>query len=329
MLEDLKNVENLKKYLLGQVARETELNLIEERLLTDSEFSTELEIAEGELIDDYVDGLLAGDDLEKFNRLFLNVPERRAKIGFVRALKEYIPTKAETEKIKKKASFFEGWLLSPRLAFGLSLIVIAGVGLAALWFGFRQSDTDKSLAELKLIYQNERPVQARVTGLDYAPLIVLRGNGQNNQSEITRRKIEKDLQKAVEENQTTESYNALGVYYLTERQFDNAINQFETGLKSSPNDAEIRGNLGAAYFEKAKRSNSEEKSKFLNNSLEELNKALEIDNSRLEILFNKALVLQEMNTTQAAVQAWDEYLKKDANSKWADEAHRNLAKLKN
>src|SRR5690606_35243600 len=130
---------------------------------------------------------------------------------------------------------------------------------------------------------------------NYSPLIVLRGNVETTENENKKRKIERQLLGKADENPTAETFNALGIYYLTERKFDEAITQFENGLKLNPNYAEIYSNLGAAQFEKAVQAKKEEKIEILPKALASLNKAVELDSARTEAIFNKALVLQELN----------------------------------
>jgi CHAT domain-containing protein len=59
-------------------------------------------------------------------------------------------------------------------------------------------------------------------------------------------------------------------------------------------------------------------------SLEHLNRALELNGSLLEALFNRALLYEEMMLPQQAEEDWRKYLEKDPSSRWADEAKRRI-----
>jgi hypothetical protein len=48
----------------------------------------------------------------------------------------------------------------------------------------------------------------------------------------------------------------------------------------------------------------------------------------LEALFNKALAQQALNMPREAKESWTLYLQKDQSSPWADEARKNLARIK-
>jgi tetratricopeptide (TPR) repeat protein len=325
MLQNFKNSEILRKYLLGQISDESDLRQIEERLFLDKNFFEELEIAEDSLIEDYVNNLLGEDELKDFRQLFLNVPERQEKIRLTGALYQLALEDKEAGE-KKKNGFFGVWNVQLRAAFGL-LILCVLVGISSWWFVFREKESQNSLANLKSIYKNERPFRSRVAGFEYAPLIVVRGKEKDDKNQIERRKIQSDLERAVDKNPNENTLNALGLFYLTEKRFDEAIAQFEKGSQLNSRNAEIYNNLGAGIYEKAMQENDKEKISRLYDSLDKLNKALETNPNLIEAMFNKALVLRELNQTEAAVAVWKQYLEKDTNSKWSEEARKNLREL--
>jgi tetratricopeptide (TPR) repeat protein len=65
----------------------------------------------------------------------------------------------------------------------------------------------------------------------------------------------------------------------------------------------------------------------LDKSLGSLERAIELDPKLPESRFNRALVLDAKGSREQAKQAWREYLELDPNSKWAEEAKRNLQHL--
>jgi hypothetical protein len=89
LTSDIKELEAVRQYLLGQLPTE-ESSQIEERLLTDAAFYEELLIAEDELVDDYLAGELSDSDRKSCETLFLLTPERQQKIRFALAFKEYV-----------------------------------------------------------------------------------------------------------------------------------------------------------------------------------------------------------------------------------------------
>jgi tetratricopeptide (TPR) repeat protein len=52
--------------------------------------------------------------------------------------------------------------------------------------------------------------------------------------------------------------------------------------------------------------------------------AIALDRNLLDALFNRALLYQQMSRFADARDAWEEYLRKDATSPWADEARKRI-----
>ncbi|HEU5131282.1 MAG TPA: tetratricopeptide repeat protein, partial [Pyrinomonadaceae bacterium] len=82
----------------------------------------------------------------------------------------------------------------------------------------------------------------------------------------------------------------------------------------STNQAQIYNDLGVAWLEKGD----------FNRSLESFNKALQLDSNLSEALFNRALCYERQSRFAEAKADWNEYLKRDSSSPWADEARRHL-----
>ena len=78
--------DSIRRYLLGTSAP-AEQELIELRLLADRTFYDEVSAAEDELLDEYLDGRLAGRERENFDDIFLAAPERQQKLRFALALR--------------------------------------------------------------------------------------------------------------------------------------------------------------------------------------------------------------------------------------------------
>ncbi|HEU4765903.1 MAG TPA: CHAT domain-containing protein [Pyrinomonadaceae bacterium] len=223
--------------------------------------------------------------------------------------------------------------LTPQLAIAAMLLVTLGIGFFA-WREWRSgqsnSDVDRGLVALNQAFQQERPIEARLSNLDYAPLSTQRG-ATAKVNDAQRTLAASLLATAVTEKPSTASHNALGQYYLAERQFDKALAQFNAALALDPNDATSHLNLGAALLEKGKLdSNKPDRGKALEDlsrSIDHLNKGLQLNSAALEGYFNRALAYQYMSLTREAEAAWKEYLQKDSSSPWAEEARSNLQRL--
>jgi CHAT domain-containing protein len=324
MNENLNNLETIRQYLLGRISDETRLEEIEELLFADDDFCTRTEIVEDELINDFVFGKLNAEDNLSFEKTLETNFDRRAKVKVTQLLKE----KTAPQIVEEKVSFFESlkaFFRQPIYAGGLALLLIAILIGAIL---LSRSPNNPELAELKNIYQKNRPTESRISEFDYAPYEVTRG--ENDLTDAEKRKlkiIENDLLKKVDGNPNALNHNALGIFYLSQKKYSEAIKEFEESVKLEPNNAKFYNDLGSAFFESGKSVEKDKRFVALNRANDSFSKALEINPNFLEALFNKSLSLQENKLFFEAKKSWEIYLQKDSNSKWADEARKNLEKI--
>lgn len=338
---------SIRRYLLNQLTGE-EQQQIEQRLLTDDELLDQVQAAEDELVDQHLSDALTKEEIEMFQKHFLVTPERRQKLRFAKSLRKYVSTHSNEqpqETLSQPQRISEqprtsGWSkffsASPlRAGAFAALILVAGVGVWRIFF--YQSDVDKGLLALNSAYREQRPVEARITRLDYAPFVTTRGEPERVNSPEQQRAF-RILQEAVHDRPGAASYHALGKAYLANREFDQAVTWFEKGLEVDQNNAQIFADLGAALLEKGKLEMRVENpndtpsgsGKSLENfarSLENLDKAVQRNDDLLEAHFNKAIVYEYMPLPRQAADAWKSYLLKDPNSQWAQEARRRLERL--
>lgn len=336
MSQDVIDRESVKRYLLGELTQEEQLASVEERLLTDDNFFEEFELVKDDLIDQYVTQQLTPEDRRRFEQYFLTTPERRKDVRHAQALARYAKKSLEEAQQSEAKKYLRNdrprglwaWLWpAPSLRFAASLILIVGVGLFVWRVFIYRSDLQEGLQALRTAYRLQRPVEARVSGLDYAPGPT-RGSNEVRVDTNSRERAERFLYYAEKDEPGYKSYHALGLFYLTEKKFDQAIEQFKKALTLNPNDAKIHSDLGAALLEKGKlyKLNGEggKGLEAFAESLEHLNRALELNANLLEALFNRALVRQYMELPQAAADDWRKYLEKDSQSPWTDEARQRL-----
>ena len=167
---------SVKHYLLKQltVAEQQDVEL---RLLSDDGFAAEVEIAEDELIDEYLDQELSQAERVHFEQNFLITPERHSKLISAQAFKRYLERIPPAPSPQKRSilELMRNWLFPPSrgilspVSAVLTVLVIAGLGLLGWRLFVYQSDLQKGLVALNEAYRQERPVQARVSSLDYAP----------------------------------------------------------------------------------------------------------------------------------------------------------------
>lgn len=319
----------LKRYLLGELAQEYQQQ-IEKRILSDGKYFKQLQLVKDGLIEEYLDGELTDIEIKRFEKYFLITAKRRKELRLARALRRYISEEVADEVMIPSGN---GWnwkrpFLSQTFRIALTILIIIGVGVGTWRVFFYQSQLSKGLVALDSAYREKRPLEARISGFGYAPLIMTRGEDTQTIDYAAHDRAQRILLDAVHDEPSSASHHALGRLYLAERKFAQAIDQFDKALKLEPNSAQAHGDLGAALLEQGRTDPSGENSgrdlTTLSQSLEHLNRALELDDSLLEPLFNRALCYQSMMLLQQARDDWRKYLEKEPNSAWADEGRQHL-----
>ncbi|HEX5731508.1 MAG TPA: CHAT domain-containing protein [Blastocatellia bacterium] len=334
MSKGAQDEKNIRDYLLHRLA-EGEREKLEQRMMIDTDFYDSVLLIEDDLIEEYAEGNLSGKDKEDFEVAFLSGPDGVERVNLAKDLRKYASAKSNKKNRAIKArgdnpAWWRWLFFNPYVRSAGTAILVVAVALGVWRFGFYQSDLDKGIDILRNAYQDRRRVEARVTGFNYAPLRTTRG-GEEDIDINSRNRAERILLDEAAENPSAASYGGLGQFYLAERKFDEATKWFEEALKSDPTDAKLHSDLGAALLEKGKESRSNDDSvkstEEFNRSLHHLNEAIKLDDTFLEPLFNRALVLEEMQLIVPAREAWQRYLEKDPDSGWAEEARQKLKAL--
>lgn len=227
--------------------------------------------------------------------------------------------------------------LSSKLAMTVCLLLIAAVGVGVWKVFFERSDVRNALLSLKSAYNEQRPLETRISALNYAPFSATRAAAPVPHNAAELRRAELTLLEAKVANPVSEVHHALGLVYLTQKRFEDAVSEFEEALKGDPNNATLLSDTGAAWLEKAKiglegpaKVNDQQGGKAveaLGHSLTYLNRGLAEDDKPLDAIFNRALCFQYLRLRERAQVEWHEYLNRDGASAWADEARNNLRAL--
>lgn len=321
---------------------------MELRLLTDSAYAEQFDIVVDELTDQYVAGEFHGAEQERVERYFFKSEDRRNKLSFASTLKraradrqsEIAGAEQDSGRARKER---ESDVASPKrrspkqqkrspftsyLAIAASVLIVLGVGFS-VWRAFiYQSDVDKGLLALNAAYRDQRPIEARISGFNYAPLPNQRG------APIKLDYVQHDLAASLllsDKHPGAASNHAIGKYYLAEHQYDKAIEQLKAALALDPRNAKIHSDLGAALLERGKAEPSDSPqgkgAKDFAESLAHLSNAVELDNTQLEALFNRALLYRLLALLPQAEADWHTYLQKELDPKWAEEARQNLRQV--
>lgn len=147
----------------------------------------------------------------------------------------------------------------------------------------------------------ERTFEARLSDQSYSPFVRNRSGQQDTN-------VDHDTQIKRLNGGDLE----LGLLYLRQRKFDEAIAHLQTATDQKPSSAPIRNDLGVAYMESGRDDG-------LQRALQEFKSALEIDQSYPPSLFNIALVYERLGQFAEAELRLKAYLRVDSSSGWANE----------
>jgi CHAT domain-containing protein len=352
----------IRRYLLDD-ANDEERWRVETFLLEDDDYGEWLLLIEDELIDDYARGALPERERGLFARNFLVTPWRRQTLVLAQEMakraadnatvsgammEREIDMTAESHSIgettnqtltrvmKRERSwwrtlFVPGWKIA-----AYSLVVLGLV--AGIWLGRPGSDIELGMSSLNQAYGKRRPIEARISGFSYAYFPkdsfqrggADRGSGETEKEQIDYVALERakfHLFGKQTDVTSAASLHAFGRYFLTQREFDKAIEYLRQALGLAPESAQLHSDLGAALLSKiesARATPAGRRNEDVNECFTHLNRALTLAPTLHEALFNRALLNQRERLRREARADWEQYLQQDSQSPWAKEARSNL-----
>ena len=301
---------------------EADAEAVELRLLSDPDFGEEFDIMVDTIVDQYLEDELSPDERERAEKYFFKSESRREKLKFAAVLKK---RKQDLLREREKARTRAPYLRAAAVVF-----IAVGVGAITYKTYFSGPSLAQGLNALHSAYRYERPLESRISGFNYAPAQDPRGETSKVDP------IQMDLATAIilgkaSTETGSDVQHAAGQYYLSQRKFDQAIDQLQRALTADPNNPQTQADLGTALLERGKVRRQETESGEENvdfaQSLVHLNKSLQLDRYNLEALFNRALLYMEMGLLPQSEKDWRQYLEKDSSSEWAGEARRKLTNI--
>jgi tetratricopeptide (TPR) repeat protein len=128
-------------------------------------------------------------------------------------------------------------------------------------------------------------------------------------------------EKALAANRTPQTLHTFGVANLIMGEIDRAVPLLEQAVNQQSPDARMLNDLSSAYLARAARDKSQQDAA---KALAAVGRALAIEPMLSEAVFNRALALERLGLVDEARTAWNEYLKIDDQSGWAEEAGSHL-----
>lgn len=252
-----------------------------------------------ETLAEFVDGGLVGSELKAVASHLRQCAECRDVVGET-ARFQAEGVVAEVVPIQRPA--FRWWI--PAAA-------AAAIVLAVIPFAGRFMDP---LPRVQA--KDRRMIQARLTGLDYAPYRPTRSAASEANSRQTAASAQ--LQGDLESKRSAKTLDRYAQAQLALGRTDSALDLLTEAARLEPNNAVVLSDLAAAQMAAGK----------IADAAENAARALERDPSFASAAFNWALALEELSNRPAAIKAWEKYLQLDSTSAWAAEAREELEKLR-
>src|SRR5690606_38158353 len=292
----------IRRYLLG-AADDDLVTAVEERLIVDPAFFEEVDTEEWELIDDYVAGTLAEDEARAFEARFLSSPARVERIRLARTLaqRSAIPA-GETPQEAPGGGLWNSFsrMFSSPLAYAAGLAALLIAVLVGGWYLIaNRGGEDVVLAELNRAYSAERPLEARISGLEHAPKTDRRGGTPAGVDTHARNRAERIAADELAENDTDAARHRLARVYLAKGETGEALRLLERVTRQEPANAQAHNDLAVAYMASADALDADDggrKLEFLALALDHLERASAAEPELAEPRFNRALVLSRMGT---------------------------------
>jgi|CXWL01.1.fsa_nt_gi tetratricopeptide (TPR) repeat protein len=217
----------------------------------------------------------------------------------------------------------------PARAIGLATLLLAGAGSLVLWWQERHPADPYTAAVEPLVEAvgKRRLFEPRLTGgFQYGALLKpQRAEGavpSTTSWEVFAAAAR--VKESALNSRTAHGSAALGIAHLLVRNGDEAVRLIKAAQAEQPSVASVRSDLSAAHLVRADLAGH-----MLDRAwaLEWAGRALEVDPTLPEALFNKALALQGLSLNHGARLAWRAFLDVESDVGWRQEAFRSLSAL--
>lgn len=175
-----------RAYFLGQLT-DDESAAVELNIISDASLEDKLHLAESELIEDYLEEMLAPDEKDLFDKNFLRTPERQKRLDFLRLLKNHAKEVSQTKEIgsletEKKPSLFDALKnffslkLNPVPVLVAVLVLVLAAGFSWRFFFYNPEQSEFAQMEKAVHELNQKDFSNPSEYENYSNLRLISGN---------------------------------------------------------------------------------------------------------------------------------------------------------
>jgi CHAT domain-containing protein/tetratricopeptide (TPR) repeat protein len=180
--------------------------------------------------------------------------------------------------------------------------------------------SSRDLQALVAAVGTDRTFEPRLTGgFAYGPVKATRGAAADAAPDV--RMAAAQIDKDAVGHRTPDMLRTLGISHLITGDIERGIAALQEAADRPSPSAQVLSDLSAAYLVRA---SLDRQPQDFTKALEYADRAVKADPRLAEALFNRAYALERLSLADDARQAWQEYLKIDPHSGWADEANAHL-----
>jgi cytochrome c-type biogenesis protein CcmH/NrfG len=222
-------------------------------------------------------------------------------------------------EVPRKAPARRRWM-----PLAIAAMILAAIGTAFLLYSRLQRDP---LTQLARIYSQSRSIELRIPGAGYGALRIERGSSKSlvEQPEEMLQAAARIRRELARNSRDPLWLHAKGRLALLEWQPEEALQALQESEDLSGPSATLLIDLAIAYYEKGQRGRDPNA---WNNALDLLGRALQTDPKNPAALFNRALVLEQLHQTQAAIEDLEKLLTIEPSGPWSEESRRILARVR-
>lgn len=327
---------DLIEYHLGMIRDEKLQSEIDQSLISDDEIRLEIEIVQSEMVDEYVSGVLDTKYLERFERKYLYREDWHNEVSkwqFLSDEARRLKDKEQAELLvsdnsnKLEPAGLSEFIYSRIEYIAFSGIVLFFLSLLAIGSVVGKGHRFVSPSPTNSLFISNRTTESRVKGLPYGEYVGVNVREENRFRRLSSKNVEYKLRNMVMANPTSKTHKDLGVFYHLQSKFDSALCEFEHAAEYSSEKVACWAEEAATKYEMAKISSGSERRALLIEALHDANKAIEMGDSLPVVLFNRALIIEKLESPDVARHAWEKFIAVSDDPSWTSEAKTRISQL--